>query len=386
MAITTLAFDRTAIAIVLILGVFILAPPTATASNVEDTVEQTAEQTDAASRIFDSERFFVMPIPISNPTIGTGLGLSTMYLFQAGENAPPSSVNLVGFYADSKSWAGALGTETYFRDDKYRLSGWVGYYDANLEFYGVGSGAGDRGESIGINQRGPMLLARFLARIASSLFIGPQYRYIANETALQDPILPPDLPGDLIPSSIKNVTSGLGVVLEHDTRDSKFSPLEGSYAELLANFAHEKIGSDNNYEQYEVSYNRFGSIGEGKVLAWRATGCFRGGDTPYYDLCMFGGESDAIRGYIGGQYRDKVSVTTQLEYRWRFRNKWGMVFFGGIGQVAPKLSEIDLGDLLPSAGVGLRFMASEEERVNLGVDFAVGKDSNAWYFRIGEAF
>lgn len=63
-----------------------------------------------------------------------------------------------------------------------------------------------------------------------------------------------------------------------------------------------------------------------------------------------------------------------------------MVAFAGIGQVAPSLKELTSDNLLPSAGLGLRFRASEEERVNLSIDFAVGKDSDAWYFRIGEAF
>jgi hemolysin activation/secretion protein len=101
---------------------------------------------------------------------------------------------------------------------------------------------------------------------------------------------------------------------------------------------------------------------------------------------MFGGKLDAIRGYVGGQYRDDVSLTTQLEFRWSFYKKWGMVAFAGIGEVAPTVGDMNLDDLLPSAGVGLRFMASEKHRVNLGIDYARGKDSDAWYFRIGEAF
>jgi len=31
-------------------------------------------------------------------------------------------------------------------------------------------------------------------------------------------------------------------------------------------------------------------------------------------------------------------------------------------------------------------VAAEKERVNLSIDYAIGKDSYAWYFRIGEAF
>jgi outer membrane translocation and assembly module TamA len=127
-------------------------------------------------------------------------------------------------------------------------------------------------------------------------------------------------------------------------------------------------------------------VGEQQVLAWRATGCFAAGDTPFYDLCLFGSGLDAIRGYIGGQYRDESSLTTQLEYRRPVYKRWGMVAFGGIGQVAPSLSELNADNILPSAGLGIRFRASEKDQINLSVDYARGKDSDAWYFRIGEAF
>ncbi len=54
--------------------------------------------------------------------------------------------------------------------------------------------------------------------------------------------------------------------------------------------------------------------------------------------------------------------------------------------MAPNLSEMTASNILPSAGLGMRFRASEKDRVNLSIDYARGKDSDAWYFRIGEAF
>lgn len=64
----------------------------------------------------------------------------------------------------------------------------------------------------------------------------------------------------------------------------------------------------------------------------------------------------------------------------------GMVAFAGVGGVDEDLDGFDFENPLPSAGVGLRFMLSEENRLNLGVDYAVGKDSDAWYFSVGESF
>jgi outer membrane protein assembly factor BamA len=209
---------------------------------------------------------------------------------------------------------------------------------------------------------------------------------ITIDTTVDKDDLPPASLGGTLPVDTEDVTSGVGILLDYDTRDSKFYPHSGSFLDVNTNFAGEALGSDRNYQKYEIGCNLYREIGESKILAWRTTACFMGGDAPYYDLCMFGGESDAMRGYIGGQYRDDVSLTTQVEYRWRFYKRLGMVAFAGIGEVAPKLSEMNTENILHSFGGGIRFRASEEQRVNLSIDYAVGKDSDALYFRIGEAF
>jgi outer membrane protein assembly factor BamA len=377
---------RTGTLTALLLAACLCAPATLTAADGEDTVDKLQEQTEAAAEALGAKRFFIMPIPIANPTIGNGLGIATMYLFQAGENAPPSSVSLAGFYTDTESWATALGTETYFKDDKYRLAGWIGHFDVNLKFFGIGSDAGDRGESIGINQSGEFFNPSFKFRVADNFYLGLQYRLVTLDTTVDRDDLPPEIPDEGLPVDSEDVTSGLGILLDYDTRDNKFYPHHGSFLNVKSNFAGEALGSDRNYQQYEVGYNLYRELGENKIIAWRSTACFMGGDAPYYDLCQFGGESDAIRGYIGGQYRDDVSLTTQVEYRWRFYKRLGMVAFAGIGEVAPKVSDMNSENILHSLGGGIRFRASEEQRVNLSIDYAVGKDSNAWYFRIGEAF
>ncbi len=379
-------FHFTCILTIAMVVVSFHSPPTILAADGEETVEVMQEQTEAANKALGDKRFFVMPIPIVNPTIGAGLGAMAMYLFEAGENAPPSSLTFGGFYTDSDSWAGAVGTQIYFKDDKYRMPAWVGFFDINVDFYGIGNEAGDRGIPVPISQSGPFFAPSFLFRIADNLYLGPRYRLLTIETVIDKTGLPAGHPGQALPDVFTVKSSGLGVILNYDKKDNKFYPHNGSFLNVDTNFTDESLNSDTNYQQYEVGYNLYREIGEQQILAWRATGCFTDGDTPYYDLCMFGGEFDSMRGYVGGQYRDDMSLTTQLEYRWRFYKKWGLVAFGGIGQVASNLSEFTTDNILPSAGLGVRFRASEEQRVNLSIDYARGKDSNAWYFRIGEAF
>ena len=371
--------------IIVLLALFFCFPLAIWANNSEETIETLQDQTEAAGESFGG-KLFILPIPIANPTIGTGLGAVSMYLFQAGRDAPPSSLYLGGFWADSESWGGGLGTQTYFSEDRYRLTGFLGYFDVNVDFYGIGNRSGDTAVPAPINQSGPIFVPSFLFRIANNLYLGPRYRFMSIETSVDKQGLPPGHPGLLLPDKAKVKSAGLGIVLNYDTKDNKFYPHSGSFLDVNTNFVNEAFGSDQDYQQLEVGYNLYKKIGEEQILAWRATGCSTGGDTPFYELCMFGSTFDAMRGYVAGQYRDNISLTTQLEYRRRIYKKLGMVAFGGIGQVAPNLNELNSDDVLGSAGLGIRFMASEEARVNLSLDYARGKDSDAWYFRIGEAF
>lgn len=378
-------FDTRMLRLAVLLSVVVLFVGTTVnaADKAEENMDELAEQTEAAAEALGGRRFFVMPVPIANPTVGAGLGVVTMRLFQAGENARPSNFMIGGFWADSDSWAGGAGATVYTTNDIYRFSGWIGYWDANLKFYGIGNEAGDRDRYIKINQWGPFFAPKALRRVADNWYVGARYRFMTVTTRLPD--WPEWLPGDILRDGFKITSSGLGVVAEYDSRDNEFTPLSGAYFEVATNFAMTAIGSDRNYQQFDLAYNFYHELADNHLLAWRATACGIGGDAPFYDICSIG-SFDQIRGYVGGQYRDEVSLTTQLEYRWKFYRKWGMVAFAGVGQVAPSLSEISGDNLLPSYGVGIRFMASEENRVNLGIDYARGKDSDAWYFRIGEVF
>lgn len=375
---------RASLVVVAALTAFLCVGSPGFADESEEKVEELSEQMEAAGNALGKRRFFIMPIPVSNPTIGTGLGAMTMRLFQAGENAPPSTFMVGGLWANSKSWAGGGGANIHTKNDTWRISGWLGYFDVNLKFYGIGNEAGDQGRSININQWGPFLSPKVLRRITGNLYLGVQYRLMTVTTAFPD--LPEWIPGDILRDGVKITSSGLGLVAEHDTKDNRFNPFSGSFLEIGTVFSRESLGSDRNYELYDVAFNLYTELAEEKILAWRVTGCTTGGDTPFYDLCTVGGGSDKIRGYVGGQYRDAVSFSTQLEYRWKFQKKLGVVAFGGFGQIAPSFGDLGTDNLLPSYGVGIRYRVSNAQRINLGIDYARGKDSGAWYFRIAEAF
>jgi hypothetical protein len=69
-----------------------------------------------------------------------------------------------------------------------------------------------------------------------------------------------------------------------------------------------------------------------------------------------------------------------------FWERWGMVGFVGIGNVAPSISELGFGLLKSSWGLGLRYAAIPEERLNIRIDFGFGTQNPGFYLNIREAF
>jgi len=324
----------------------------------------------------------VAPIPIVNPTFGAGLALGGMYLYHLDEGSQPSFIAAAGAYTDSDRYAFGIAQAAYFKDDAWKIKAGAGVFDVNLRFYGVGRILGDRGVSIPINQEGWAAGIRALRRIKGDWYIGLQYWFLRMTSTLDVSTAGIDLP-PLI--ELDSQVAGLGLMIEYDSRDNRFNPTSGRFLNATWNDSEEAIGSDFDFSSSKIDFNIYHELKPSKVIAGRATVCATPGDAPFYALCKFGMGVD-LRGYVGGRFRDQTMATVQAEYRWRFYKKWGMVAFAGVGEVAESWSHFNLDDLLPSAGVGLRFKLSKTTDFNLSVDYAVGKDSDAWYFYVGESF
>ena len=335
--------------------------------------------------------FVAFPIPIINPTIGYGLAAAAAYLYKFDEKSQTSGTGIGALYTDSHTWGVGIGQLANFKEDAWKIKGGLVYFNLNVDFYGIGSDAGDQNKSIPINEKGIGFGANGLRRIAGQWYVGLQYWYVDIESTFDlsgiggsGPIqLPPEVELD---SSV----AGLGLVFEYDSKDNEFNAYKGQLFNITYSESNETVGSDFDFSSAQLEYNIYLPLNKKKAegnmtLALRGTGCATPGDTPFYALCRFGSHFD-LRGYVGGRYRDKTMLTVQGEYRWRFTKKWGAVAFAGVGEVAESISDYNGDNLLPSAGVGLRFMLSTKDRLNICFDYAIGKDTSAAYFYVAESF
>src|SRR3546814_2988617 len=169
----------------------------------------------------------ILPIPISNPTVGTGLGLASGVLYQMDAQITPSYTGIGGLATSNGTWgAGAL---QYFSldEDRYRLSFGLGYASVKYDFYGAGEAAGDRGASIPLRQDAFFTNPWAEGRVADGLYVGLQYRLIEARTQI-DASDQGGTIGSLVDGRQADfVSSGFGPVLDWDTRDAPFWPTAG---------------------------------------------------------------------------------------------------------------------------------------------------------------
>lgn len=366
------------------LGVLALPLP-ARADPVADTTASVIDPADKAAKSKPGVSFVAMPIPLANPAIGNGLGVGAIALYKPGGSPRPWTSGVGGFYTDTRSWGVAAFQKAYIDDDRYRVIAGAGGGVFNIKFYGIGSDAGSRGRSIDLEEDAIGGLAEVLVRVGPKVHAGLRYRGAKVDTRLKLPALPrfPDLvPPDI---ELKSAVSQLGLSGEYDSRDNEYSPNTGIYANGQWLVSDKALGSDFDYDLLNAAVNGYHRLDERSLLAWRGSICHAGDGAPFYDICNFGANND-LRGYPAGQFRDKAMFALQAEYRRKLFWRIGGTAFVGVGEVAREFGKMSTGDLLPAAGVGLRFEASKKYGVNASIDVAVGKDVSAAYFYIGEAF
>ena len=355
---------------------------TDTPSSVISDVQNDADAIKPEAPAEGARSFIVLPIPLSNPAVGSGLVLVGTVFYKPDTAAQPwvSGVGLLG--TDNKSRALAAFQKADFDQDRFRLSAGVGHADVNVKFYGIGPSAGDRGAFIPIEQVANAVLFKGLMRVRDSFYAGVNYRYVDVDTQVRGSALPnPDL--QLPDLELKSIVSLLGMNFEYDTRDQQFAPRAGSFVEMEAGWSRGAFGSDFHYDTQTAAANHYMTLNDSLVLAARVKFCHVGTGAPFYSLCLYGADND-LRGYETGRYRDDALFAAQAELRWQFSERWGGVAFAGTGGVGKDFGSIDT--MLPAGGVGVRFLASTAYHVNARLDYAVGKDGSTIYFSIGEAF
>jgi len=363
------------------IGLVSIVPPTLaqTDDSVTDNRPSVAPdiREDESKLKLQKGNFVVVPIPISNPTLDTGLIAGAAYFYGQTEEqrkAQPASVTAAAaMYTSNDSRAAAVVQQNYWRDDRWRFTGALGSADLRLSLIAPDEDSGTTNVDWRIN--GTFFLARLSRKIAGDWYGGAFTRVVDANQSLEfgDDSL------DFDTNDVRAV--GVGLTAEFDSRDLPINTYSGRHFKIQALFNDEAIGSNDTYQSYDVSFKSYHELSGSVVLAWELLGCQRSGTTPLWDSCLI-----KLRGFSATDYLGKASYSGQAEVRWRMSKRWGLVAFGGAGEVADSFSGFRDRASIPSYGAGARFSVLPAKRINLRLDYAKSRDSDAIHLSVGEAF
>lgn len=323
----------------------------------------------------------VVPIPLSDPTVGSGLAVVGMYFHaQSADEVqvqPPSLTAAFAMATDNGSKVAGVAHMHYWDADQWRFSGVAGYAHLNLDFFGGGGRASSQNNGAQWTVDGTFVQPQLYHRIAPNWYLGAQMRYASVRQSFG--FIPP---GAQQPSGPLDVTTtGAGLLLQRDTRDNKFNPYDGSLLDFNTMLIRSGLGGDVNYDAFDVRYRKYMSLRPDLVLATDLHGCARTGDVPLFDDCFL-----QLRGFSATRYIGRYMGLAQAELRWRVVGRIGLVAFAGTGVVANRFGDLGVGGAPVGFGVGFRYMVLEAERINLRVDVARGGGSRVVYLSVTEAF
>ena len=311
-----------------------------------------------------------------------GIGLVAAGLYRANANdtlLPPSNVSLfgdvstVGFYM-----LGIRGTHI-FPQDKYRADYTIYFYSFPCKLWGMGYDMGDDDSNKSDMKRWQARFkASFLFHMGDNLYLGPMvsYDYVIGRRIERPELL------NGMDQHTWNIGAGFSAV--YDTRDVLTYPHRGFYINLSQCFRPRFMGNDYAFSTTELQVDAYQRVWKGAILAEDFRTMLNFGN-PSWGMMALLGNSNSMRGYYEGRYRDKHKMEAQVELRQHIWKRNSLTTWVGAGTVFHKFSEMRSRHILPNFGIGYRW--EFKKNVNVRLDYGFGKAGQTGFlFSINEAF
>lgn len=348
--------------------------------------------------------FLPVPVIITEPAVGTGLGVMGIFFHES--EAQKQGKKATGIIPENITILGGAGTENgtrfvgaghmgFWRGDSIRYKGGIGYPDVNLDFYRIANV--DLANPLELNVSGPAILQKLSFRLGEShWFAGLYQTFQRMETKLAHRpdinLLPNDELNDKVEAyleerlDIRENTSGLGLIMEYDSRDNPMNPEAGYNFSARAVRFDDAIGSDLNYTQYELTALNYWRLSDKVNLALRldyeSVEASSGETLPPYALPGL-----RMRGIPAARYQNNQIFVSEIEATYKLTPRWHLKGFGGAGFTGDSWSELTGdADNVESYGTGFRYLIAKRYGFTMGVDVAWGPEESAYYIQAGSSW
>ena len=334
--------------------------------------------------------FFFVPLLYYTPDTRFAYGAAGVYYFNTAKNLTEndhptrlSYVRLLADYTQNKQFD-VYSTWNVFTDqEKWLFKGDLRYRNFPDSYYGIGNDSKDEDrERYAYDFYS--IKALVMKRLGIFTFAGLDFLYENEFNFTYD-----DPEGSLALNEVEGARGGIGSavgsVFTFDSRDNVVNAFKGQFAQFSAYFFLPELGSDFDFVFLDAVYNTYHQIKPGHIIATNAVAQFNFGGVPFLDMAKVGND-DLLRGYARNRFRDEHFLAAQTEYRFPIHKRFGGVAFVGIGDVFAQPNDLRLDLLKYSYGGGVRFTINKNERLNLRFDYGFGRDSDAFYLSVTEAF
>jgi hypothetical protein len=362
-------------------------------SEASATANEEQEEKSSKKKVLGGN-FLPIPIFITEPAIGVGLGATLAYFHKRKggpqdeasvpramttqtpaetgkrKKPPPTITGVAAAYTDNGTWGAGIGHSTSWKKDRIRYSGAIAYANIKSTIYRLDI-------PFDFEIKGGILYQDIKFRLGTSnFFLGGKLSALAAEARVD---LGFDRPIELGEGDTTDV--GLAAQAIWETRDNTMTPNSGQLIQLDAWRYDDAIGGDFNYWSLGFKVNSFHQLHERFVLGWRIDGKAVDGKPPFWGYPWV-----TLRGIPALRYQNERVGVVEFEGRYSLAKRWGVVGFVGRGTTDGDIPTFDTVDNIFAGGIGGRFLFLPDENLWVGIDIARGPEDTYWYIQVGQAW
>ena len=313
-----------------------------------------------------------------NTSFGIGLLAAGLYRLDRTDSiTAPSDVSIFGNVSVSGFYALGVTGNNIFSHNKRRINYTVMFASAPRSFWGIGYDAGRYNPESTYFEKRYLVEGRYLHEFLPHAYIGGlvSFEHVRG-LKFSDP-------ANLAGQKQRYTSTGVGAILEYDSRDFIPSPFRGVYVSFQETLFPKGLGNCGKTlwrTTFTADAYGQGPRLKGGVLAADLYAVFNS-DVPVLMLGSRRIPADArlLPAAIRTTTRSIAQVESAPAHLRRIDAR-----YGAVRATFSSLSRFDWSQTLPNYGAGLRWEL--KKRVNVRLDYGFGKKTSGFLLNINEAF
>ncbi len=338
---------------------------------------------DVSYYLYNLHGFLPIISPITEPAVGYGAALAGAFFIEKKQKDTvrrfqmPDIVGAAGGYTQNNTWFAGAGYIGFWKQDRIRYRGALGYADVKLKYYVQEEGFLNE-HPVNFRIKPYLLLQQVVFRLKNSNFmIGGKYILTLATVTLFD-----DSDMEWInPKDLDFTNSGIGLIGEFESFDNILSPTKGWRIHVDYTQYAEFLGSDRDYGILRYYTLWYQPVTRTWYSGMRVAANVATGDPPFYMLPFV-----ELRGVPVMRYQGQITALAETEQMVMVARRWGVLGFAGYGRTFFYDSKIKEGANSWNAGVGFRYLIARLMGLKMGIDVARGPEDWAVYIVFGSAW